>query len=140
MINNKERKLILDAFTRLHPLTLARGDGRRIMYAKERACEGLHRKFFYRRESPASAPMSLTSKYWVVRHILDPLYGDANCWTINDLPDVKESLFWGQAFANKYRSALLESFDGFDLEAFDKLDYVEMVAIAESVEPDTKKG
>ena len=129
MITSKQKKLILSGFDRLDPLTAENIDGRRRIYDLERKNESNHRLFCSGREYPASAPMSLTAKYWSVKHILTPLFDDPNRYSVEDILDIKESIIWGQALANKYRDQLLESFKGFDLIAFNELDYVEMVAL-----------
>jgi len=129
MITSKQKKLILSGFDRLHPLTAENIDGRRRIYDLERNYEKMHRNFCSGREYPASAPMSLTAKYLAVRCILAPLFDDPDRYSVEDILDIKESIIWGQALANKYRDQLLKSFKGFDLEAFNKLDYVEMVAL-----------
>ena len=128
MINNKQKTLINDCYCRLGVLnditwTAYRDD----VFKVEKKYERKHRNTWGDRRyySRKAITINDSARYFACKHILNALVEEPP--GIKSYLHLKRSVFMGFYLVANYRDKIEKSLDGFDLGAFDDLDYADMV-------------
>ena len=127
MIDNKQKTLINNCYCRLGTLNNINWTPYRDnIFKAERKGEREHRNWCNGREySRKAITVNDSARYFACKHILDAL--------VKEPPDLKsylhlkKSIFMGHALVANYRDEIEKALNGFDLDAFDDLDYADMV-------------
>jgi len=127
MINNKQKTLINDCYCRLGVLNnIAWTAYRDNMFDINRKGERKHRKTWDDRNySRRAISVNDSARYFTCMHVIDAL--------VDDTPDIesfvrlRKTIFYAHSLVANYRDEIEKSLDGFDLDAFNALDYADMV-------------
>jgi len=127
MINNKQKTLINDCYIRLGVLNNITWTAYRDnMFDINRKGERKHRKTWDDRNySRRAISVNDSARYFTCMHVIDAL--------VDDAPDIKsyvylrKTIFYAHSLVANYRDEIENSLDGFDLDAFNDLDYADMV-------------
>ena len=127
MINNKQKTLINDCYSRLGVLNNITWTAyRNNMFDINRKGEREHRNWCNDRDySRRAISVNDSARYFTCMHVIDAL--------VDDTPDIKsyvylrKTIFYAHSLVANYRDDIEKSLDGFDLDAFNDLDYADMV-------------
>ena len=127
MINNKQKTLINDCYCRLGVLNnIAWTAYRDNMFDINRKGERKHRKTWDDRNySRRAISVNDSARYFTCMHVIAAL--------VDDTPDIesyirlRKTIFYAHSLVANYRDEIEKSLDGFDLDAFNALDYADMV-------------
>ena len=127
MINNKQKTLINDCYSRLGVLNnVAWTAYRDNMFDINRKGERKHRKTWDDRNySRRAISVNDSARYFTCMHVIEAL--------VEGTPDIKsyvylrKTIFYAHSLVANYRDKIEKALDGFDLDAFNDLDYADMV-------------
>ena len=127
MINNKQKTLINDCYSRLGALNnITWNRYRDDVFKVEKKYERKHRSWCNGREySRKAITINDSARYFACKHILDALVEKPP--ELKSYLHLKRSIFMGFSLVANYRDDIEKSLDGFDLDAFNALDYADMV-------------
>jgi hypothetical protein len=124
MITKAQKKLIADAYNSFRGLdNITHTAYRDEIFNLEKKYEKQHRNYCSGRVFGLS--VSDAAKYWTVRHLIDA-FRDPETYTTKDYLHVKKSVFNAQAVVLNYGDKMASMVEGFNVEAFDALDYSDL--------------
>lgn len=130
MINAKQKALINKGYSAIQGLNfLGSKQYREDLYKIEKDYEKGHRRFQYDRKYGMTIDQA--AKYFAVKHILEALE-KPDRYNVRDYLYLKKSAFMAQALVQEYPDKIKVMFSGFDIEAFNDLDYVHMISACEA--------
>jgi len=129
MITAKEKKLIEDGYSRLRLLNnITWTSYREELFSINKKNEKNHRDNMSRvgNRDYSKSPLSVTAKYFCVRHILESLDGITSV-SVKSYLHLDKSYFLAHSLVENYGDQLLDAFEGYNRDDFYALDYCEMV-------------
>ena len=132
MITAKEKKLIEDGYSHLRLLNnITWTSYREELFSINKKNEKNHRDNMLRADQSryddySKAPLSVTAKYFCVRHILESLDGKTSV-SVKSYLHLDKSYFLAHSLVENYGNKLLDAFKGYNRDDFYALDYCEMV-------------
>jgi len=127
VINNKQKTLINDCYSRLGALNNITWTAYRDnMFDINRKGERKHRKTWDDRNySRRAISVNDSARYFTCMHVIDALVDDTP--NIRSYVYLRKTIFYAHSLVANYRDEIEKSLDGFDLDAFNALDYADMV-------------